>query len=862
MLSNHRHCWAYLSAGRLIFHQVRESAPVEVEASTLPTPLTDDQTADAESVTSSPQASTKKPGTSGKSKVPSPQVRPAPGREEDGENSALQTDEPVANEPPSEPRGVISQWTRDHIRGLGRMGAPFYIVFALLVALVLITYVKYIPWGSLMGGDIGEYLSTATAYLHGKSVTFAYAFPVLPLFYVLVIVVFPNAVTALYVAGALSAVFLGGVFAAAYVLFYRDTRSVGAAIIGALILPTTPILLVEVSWTGQAQFAAMAFGLLALATLLKWGSQPTYLRALLSGCLLGLGVLCEGYSGTFFVLAFIFTGLLTYRLRLLSWSWVPRLAAWILPLLLTYGGLYALDGGSVSGSLDRLLAYGLGTPSLLTYLTNLYDHGAPIILGATIVMLFLYAVTVRLRPWSRPNVPPLVLGGLLALLPLALFLTSVPFTERAMYFLCVPLGAAAARLTAPFFSSLSAEPTSSPSRPVDLEQPPSASPAQTVSAGRSRWRHFVNLMEGPQGRITIAILVMLLVGSQIGLGSQSLPRDMTGYKFSASEVSDLTWLRGASGGLVYDGNLKGPTDFAAGRPIYPDLQPVYLNLAQQRTDAIDAATLLAGPQWISAGDAQVIDSNGTYGAAEPLILVNDAPFYLPSFYLDDALENFWFSPANNHNITYVGSLYYAETTTRSVVGGAEFLDSYSYAGIHVDKTTYAIPGVGVQVHLQFNFTKSIPRWITLRATASLPVASQSITSAARVATSTATEKYGTGLKSDTFTTTVKAQVANATLSASFLPKDQFGDPEFDWNLTNIFAGKTTVNAWLTFEWPGLTVTTPHVVEEGSLLSALGIQWVVVQKQTANEYLVAPRLKADPKFSLYESTPDYLIYHVV
>ncbi len=719
---------------------------------------------------------------------------------------------------------------------------PFLALFAALIFFEIFVTLRS---GLLVGYDNGEYLFTAFLILHGKSSIFSYEYPLLPAFYTLVILALPNPTAAYAFSDVVTGVILTALFAAGYFLFLRDTASKIGGLAGGAALATIPLFMDEVGWGGQAQLLAFVFGALALHNVLAWGEAPRLRDGIAVGVLVSLAALSEGWSAFFFVMAVAACVLLQYRGRTFSRSVFPAVAVAVVPIALVYGFYLVSSGANLGNGLSGPWLYYVGAQNSALRLAERFAVGQPVLLYAYLALAAAWAIVACLRLLPNQNqYRPLMLPVTIAFVLQALLLTSMFDGDRGVYFAALPVAVVFARMAASVGPSMQA-----------LEQ--------VAEAEEGTRRRPFRLAFRQQAPAATTILVITLLGLQIGYAGVHLTGALTYYSTTESDLSQLTFLRNQPGNVVMLGLASGgvfPYFFATGKTVYASTEPTLYVSPAQKEGTMNATLMQAGPRWIDAGGARIVDAAGLDTEPAPGVFVYTGAYDFQAFYLDDALLPFSYSPVSNPSAVEESSPYAANSLTKSTSGPATLLSNYSWPDLGLTKTVRVDPSGTVHIGLDFQFVKAFPRSIEVRLFA--------YPGTTLLSTQNSSGKYSVGLSeayadlwvSEPLSSEVSITESNISLSSvDFLPSDELGIPELQFFLNSTDTAPRDVQANLTIQTAGLVISAPELVTESKWFRSVGASWVVAPLDSGTALI--DRLLEDPALLLYRTTSDFAIFRV-
>ena len=298
----------------------------------------------------------------------------------------------------------------------------------------------------------------------------------------------------------------------------------------------------------------------------------------------------------------------------------------------------------------------------------------------------------------------------------------------------------------------------------------------------------------------------------------------------------------ASGGVF-------PYFFATGKTVYASTEPTLYVSPAQKEGTMNATLMQAGPRWIDAGGARIVDAAGLDTEPAPGVFVYTGAYDFQAFYLDDALLPFSYSPVSNPSAVEESSPYAANSLTKSTSGPATLLSNYSWPDLGLTKTVRVDPSGTVHIGLDFQFVKAFPRSIEVRLFA--------YPGTTLLSTQNSSGKYSVGLSeayadlwvSEPLSSEVSITESNISLSSvDFLPSDELGIPELQFFLNSTDTAPRDVQANLTIQTAGLVISAPELVTESKWFRSVGASWVVAPLDSGTALI--DRLLEDPALLLY------------
>ncbi len=735
--------------------------------------------------------------------------------------------------------------TRSGVGGArgGRADGLFWLILGLFALFVYVPIVKVASRGVLIGGDWSEYALTAHEYLTHQSGLFTYPTPVLPLVYVPLELVTTNPVAIAEIAPVISGLLLLGLFVVGYRLGRVQTGARWAGLFGAAMMTTAPLFLDEMGWSGQSQYLALLFGILALALLLEPVVQRGRTRWTLAVALLLVGsALSEPYVAAYFLVAMVVFLLLIYRRAILTRSNLAVAAVTLLPPLLTIG-LLAIFNASTTATVSSQSAVSvLGNvaiyPALYVRLT--FSYLALELLYPVVVLA--YVLTRSHRQYPDPRFRALVPSLVVAWVPQFLFLTPWADLDRALYFLFLPIGLMVAEIAVALPRMWA--------RPI-LEGTPV--PPHRSGGNARRLRPYVVPV--------VALVAVLTIGVQVGAATHTYYGSLTYYSYPQGDLSELAFLQHENGSLLYIAPDQEyfPAAWASGRNVYPGppAQPALFTRPAQ-ISAVEVASVLAqGGSWISAGNVWVVDSEPAWSTPAPGILELSSNYLLETLAVDDASQAITLVPGGAPNVAET----YILATAPSIVhetNSTSLITRYSWPSLSITKTI-RLEGDGV-VSVDIAYATTAAEVETLNLTVAavnlLPTTSTGGTPST-LGPVTLTQTFEPGFVPVPFSDTVGATAVGLTGNATYLASSGGAPASVRFELHPTSGGLTQGSVDLEIA-PGVSPTTPGTVTlEAPTLAANDLNWVAVEKASGPQYV--ERFLNDPEFLLYANTTHYLVF---
>jgi len=719
----------------------------------------------------------------------------------------------------------------------------FWPILVLFVLFVYLPIAKAANRGVLIGGDWSEYALTAHQYLTHQSSLFTYPTPILPLVYVPLELFTTNPVTIAQAAPAISGLLLIGLFLGGSRLFRVLTDVSWAALFGGVMMTTGPLFLDEMGWSGQSQYLALLFGILATAILLERVVRRDEPRsAVWVGLLLAGAALTEPYVAAYFLMAMIVLFLLVHRRAIARARNLAVAATALLPAIAAIGLLALLNPSTASTVSSQGAVAVLGNlaiyPALYARLT--FSNLALAVLYPAIAIA--YALTWRRRTYPDPRFRSLVPALVLAWIPLFLFLTPWADLDRSLYFLSVPLAAMVAELAAALPALWSRPTNGVPAGPAPVRE----------ARGRSTRAYVVPV---------VALVAVLTIGAQVGAATHTYYGSLTYYSYPQGDLSELAFLQHENGSLLYISPTQEffPAAWASGRPVFPGppAQPALFTRPAQ-FDAVEIANVLAlGASWIPAGNVWVVDGEPDWSAPAPGLLELSSGYLLETLAVDDAFQTITFAPAGAPNVALTFPLAAAPSIVHTT-NATSLVTRYAWPNLAVTKTIgigadgvvtvgFSYSGASIAVET-LNLTVEAPNRLPTVASGSTPFALGPVT---------LTQTFSPGVVpvrfSDTVAATASGLAGNATYRAASagLPANVL----FELHPTPGGLSQGSVTLHLT---PGVRPATPgSAVTEAPSLAANDIEWVAIEKASGQSYL--ERFLNDPEFELFSNTTHYLVF---
>lgn len=710
---------------------------------------------------------------------------------------------------------------------------------ALLAGFLIVPMLVLFARGFVFGADWSEYLYSGPSLIAGTRPLFQYPYPVLPIAYLpLESALGHSSLTSVYLVEVVSGLLVVATFYAGYLACRQYTGSVRGGWVGGLFFSGFPLLQSEIGWGGQAQLLAYFLGLIALWATFKHVLPGLKVRPALGvGFLLGIAALTELYAAATVALIFLLFLIPVLGRRLFSGSGAAVFLATLGPPSIVGAALvWALPAAANPAGGVRLLAL-LKYPSVYQTLWIDLTFGtwalAVVYVGAFVLYVgfrLLFSAPSPSRVWLVP-------ATVASALAMGALLTPAVISYRVVYPLAFPLAFATSELAAPWGAS------------------------ERIGKPRPRW----HLLENRTSRAfpMFAVSVLVLAGTQLGADLQLYPNSLDTYAFSQGEISELFFLAHEPGAVLYD---VAPVDhmfvdlWATGRPIYPGpaFEPYTVTSAPKQA-AVELATALSyGENWIDDGRFVVTEAESAWGQPDPGILFFQNAHTFLSIEGNDFRNNLGFSPDSDPSLRESTDLFNTSSTS-TVAGGQGLTTTYLFAGYSVDRVVTVASSGTIYWNYSYSFPGAIPRSATLYVTESGTVATAGSVSEESACCSEATvvqQFPEPPLPEVDQSYSINSTATNATVSAHYLPKDQYGAFELEYDIVPSNSTVRTFSVDIAIDPQGSSRVVPSVHTEVGELAATGIEWVVLSR--SSNQLILQRFMGDPKFPLYRATPHFFI----
>lgn len=709
----------------------------------------------------------------------------------------------------------------------------------LLGAFLIIPMIQLFRRGSIFGADWSEYLYSGPTYFGGAHPLFQYPYPAMPVAYLpLEHLLGHTSLIPVYVVEIISALILVACFYAGYLACRAYTGSEKAGVVGGLAFAGFPLLQAEIGWGGQAQLVAYLLGLLAVwVTLEKVLPRLSYRPAFAAGLLLGIGALSELYATVTIVLAFVLFLPLVLGRNLASRRGLAVLVAIVGPPAVAGGLLVrSIPAATNPAGGAKLVALWNFAPIYRQLWVDLTANNT--VLGAIYIgTLVLYAVfrllyraPNRARAWLVPAT------GVAALL-VGVALTPAVNSNRSVYPLVFPFAFAVAELSAGW--------------PV----------AHAASLPQWRWHRSPRRVARVLPLLVVASL--MITGAQLGADLQIYPDSLATYSFSAGEASELFFLSHEPGAILYD---VAPIDhmfvdlWATGRPIYPGpaFEPYTVTSAPKQA-AVELATALSfGENWVDDGRFVVTEAESAWGQPDPGILFFQNAHTFVGIEGNDFENNVSYSPGSNLSLRESADLFNASSTSTSAAGDG-LVTAYAFEGYTVERVVSVSTSGTIYWNYTYEFSTTVPRGATLSITESsqIPTSGSVASESACCSEAALTQQFSEPpLPEMRQGYSILTSATNATVTAHYLPKNQYGVFDLVYAVVPSNATVRQFSLDIAIDPQGASRVTPTVHTEAAELAATGIEWVVLSR--SSNPLILQRFMGDPRYSLYRSTPHFFV----
>lgn len=702
-----------------------------------------------------------------------------------------------------------------------------YCVFLIAPIVVLLNS------GWAFAGDPSEYLLTAHRGLGSGPGELPYVFPALPVLYAPLNALNLPFGQAYAVADVVSGVLVILLALAFGLLGYVIGRTRFAAAAAAASGGTFPAILGEVGWGGQAQFLAIALGVVAVALLLAEVPEVPSIRASLSaGVLLAVAAFTEPYATACFVVFGVAAILLGVGLRSVRPRALLAYLLVVLPPLVAIEVVTRLAGSSSPQGLGpAVLLYAVSTGGWGFGLAAAGFTDVWTVVGYALVLGALVAV-VLVAPGIGRRAGAAVGSAVVAFLAEVFVVTPATYWPRAATFFVVPLAVATAVL---------------------VSRAPERS-AETEPTRPSRW---IGRLHGSPGatrwlRRTTAAVALALVVAQVVAAYGAYPGGLQFNEFESGAVGQLSWLRSAGGSvvLVAPEALTFPVAYATERPLYPAVQPFWFTTPEERDAAVFASTVAAGPAWLTAGPMELVEEGPPGYPSTPSVFVNESAYLIPLGTIVEEEGGSYAQALSAHpagaaverpgapasGVSLSGEAHlpsYNVSTLSSMSANGSVLVNFTFRTVGASAASVGIglvfPQVGMEdLHVQAGRASLVTTFQEPGATQVDLPADIAVTGNSSVGISTPT--------------------VNSTI----------GGPTLLWNLSPPKGAE--FNASITFSLPGLSSSSVSLVTEAVALSDHDVQWVVVD--AAANATALPRFELDPHFELDRASGPFDVFRVL
>ena len=750
-----------------------------------------------------------------------------------------EVDGPVAPEP-SPPSSVSSAAPDRAFR------FAFGVAFVGFLALVFVPMCAVFAQGLLFGGDWGQYVLTSQLYVSRQSNMLYYPEPVLPLLYLPATAAWGTSLAVAYFADVVGGVLLVLLLLASYVLFREVVGSRWGALTGALLFATSPLIMDEVGWAGQAQYLAILLGILATWVLFrKVVAEGRERWAIVAGALLALAVLSESYTALFFLVFLVAWFLLVYRRAVLTRRPLLRaVATFGLPLVALLGvGLAnaALARGVIAEPLVARAAY-LPLYRALYFRFGFENHVLQVLYPSILIAYVLLWRRLEVgQPGYRWFVPALVI----AWIPQFLLFTPVVDTDRSLYFAFLPAAAMLAEVARAL--------------PAAWRRSVSGAPARVY---RTRWGAV------PRGRRSVvpifAVIAVVTLGVQAGVSTHTYYQSLTYYSYNSGVLSELEGLGSKNGSLLLVtpdlGNFAAA--WSSGRNTFfgPPSQPATYTRVDQQEAVIVGNQLAYGASWLGAGNTWAIDAEPYWGDPAPLILQYTGYYLFQSLEMNDSTQWVEFGPALGSLPPENVSLFSAPSIVHAV-NPTNLTTTYSWTGLTVTKTIASDADGNILLSFRYVTDGTILHQIGLSLVLPNPRPTHEVTYASALPSSLrVTQVLKNGFLPFAFPNTVDVAAPGSTGTTTYVPETPSSLGEIATEIAPGASNTTSLEATITISPVDLSSPPATVTSERSVLATNGISWVAVERSMGVRFL--ERFLADPNFTLYDSTPHYLIFETV
>lgn len=721
-----------------------------------------------------------------------------------------------------------------------RISRNLYIsVVLLIVYSIIIVYPIYdsvVIRRRLFGLDVPQYLLTARNMIEGKKNIFNYPYPLLPVIYLLPSIFIKDLFT-LYVLGLfISGFIMITMVIIAYNMIRNILKAEISAIISALTLGLSPLLLDTIGWGGQSTLVAILWGLLALTFMHMYLRDKMIKYFIISLFSLSLSTFSEPFISGYFIvsniLLILFTGiriernnarilktlikridlhisiLFSIMLMMVTWFYIRWQKADIVqyyPL-----GLYIIEEHYVLWDLLYRLTY------------------QKIVIFYSFILIASAYLTIKLITKHKNDLIYLDVFVKATGLALIMIILATPaqYADRGAALYPIPLSTMLGAVT-----------------------------DHLISNG--------NRIRSCNKLLAVTALILTLLSFSIGLYIYNY--SLSFYHVDKEFLEFVSPLRYEEGEVIIISPSPWvfPLAYITGKNISMTSQPVWFIDKSQVEASITAMTIAWGTRWIEAGELKVVDSTPIGFQPSLAIYVAKYPYYVELFRLGrlgDAFLPIEFSPMYNESIIWYESPYYARKVTAWNSMNAMY-SMYEYETLIVNKTVNVDDEGTAFIVLDYHFINSFPRRIDIRLVSLMINEMEAYTSYsnntyARVHVIQVFREPWIRLR---YITMIECQVSdNATLSAEYIERDEWGLPEI--RLTIIPTTRIeNIKAILKIRVLNIDIKKPYVVVQENVLRDKNIRWIIVDRGTHHDIIF--RFEKDPLYEKYAESHKYMIFRV-
>ncbi|MEM4888866.1 MAG: hypothetical protein QXJ64_05455 [Thermosphaera sp.] len=577
-----------------------------------------------------------------------------------------------------------------------------FTIFISFVSIVIIYPVmRKVVNGEVFGGDVGQYLISAYAIVHGRNFVYNYPYPLISLIYVPIVLLLKDSFIQYVIGCLLGPILMILLVVATYLSItslINDKNYIKnsiASTLGSVPVAFFPLYLDAIGWGGQAQFLGLILGMI----LIRFYIERKSIHFMITSILL---VLAHPWTASYFILALTLHKLILLCievknaiikkkyiiLNMLKFTLFPLLTF----LILSYFPLGKEDMvGIPINNVPVIKAIMKGELDLISFIRRLTFPTETVLLFLSIsFFIFLFS---RLSSLSKRNGDQsmssysnvLLIRLLLILSFLYIVICPAQYADRGFYIIPIPLSLHLGRALSDYMSKLQ--------------------PSHIDFKGDKASRAFLLLF-----------LSIFFLGSYSGGAIMYYPSSLSYYGIP----SDLFYMNNILGEvndnvlLITPHALWFPASGILKTNVFVTSQPVWF-IQKKQIEYVEYSNMLAwGNLFLRCNRVVVVDSQPLWPQPSPAIFVSDYPYFVELFRLSDSFLRVQLNHIDSSGTIWQDLVHYTNRITTEWGSNQSYgyiAHLYELNTLVVRKLTRLYINSTVEIKLDYNFIDSIPESI-------------------------------------------------------------------------------------------------------------------------------------------------------